>query len=391
MLADNTSSRQLTRVGFIIEQALGHVTHTKNLQANVPKDPAIEAHWGLVPFDVTGMGTRIPIFNSNWTVRAGLRARRALAGLTRRTRLDALFFHTQVPAVLAGKWIRRYPTIVSLDATPLQYDELGASYAHGRGPEWLESLKWRMNRDCFRYASHIVAWSEWAKRGLVKDYEVPPDKVSVIPPGVNVADWVAPTRRSARTGPVKLLFVGADLRRKGGHHLIEAWSRLRERHSGSGRTLELHLVTKTVVPQQPGLFVHTNLQANSPGLKKLYHESDIFCLPTLGDCLPMVLSEAGAAGLPSISTNVAAIGEITRDGETGLIIPPDDVNALEGAIERLVCDEKLRLTLGTAGVRLVSNQYDAEANARKLLSLIKDVASSAKTREGWCAAATSGS
>ena len=35
-------------IGFILEQALGHVTHTKNLQANVPNDPEIRAYWGLI-------------------------------------------------------------------------------------------------------------------------------------------------------------------------------------------------------------------------------------------------------------------------------------------------------------------------------------------------------
>ena len=59
----------------------------------------------------------------------------------------------------------------------------------------------------------------------------------------------------------------------------------------------------------------------APPLIELYHRADVFCLPTLGDCLPMVLSEAGAVGLPLVSTDVGAIGEIVRDGETGLLVP----------------------------------------------------------------------
>ena len=57
------------------------------------------------------------------------------------TKLDALFFHTQVPAILAQSWLRKIPGIVSLDATPLQYDELGAFYKHEQGPAWLEDLE----------------------------------------------------------------------------------------------------------------------------------------------------------------------------------------------------------------------------------------------------------
>ena len=50
----------------------------------------------------------------------------------------------------------------------------------------------------------------------------------------------------------------------------------------------------------------------------------------------MVLSEAGAAGLPLVSTAVAGIPEIVRDGETGLVVPVDDVAALTKALRTLV-------------------------------------------------------
>ena len=62
--------------------------------------------------------------------------------------LDALFVHTQVPAVLLGRWMRRIPTVVSLDATPLQYDELGHVYSHGVGPPRIEQAKHALNVRC---------------------------------------------------------------------------------------------------------------------------------------------------------------------------------------------------------------------------------------------------
>jgi hypothetical protein len=86
--------------------------------------------------------------------------------LNRQTRLDALFFHTQVPAILARHWLRKIPGIVSLDATPRQYDELGAFYKHEEGPAWLEAWKWRL-RDWFRSTRRLVVWAEWSKLGLV--------------------------------------------------------------------------------------------------------------------------------------------------------------------------------------------------------------------------------
>jgi glycosyltransferase involved in cell wall biosynthesis len=358
--------------GFLLEQSLGHVTHAKNLLTNVALDPEVRAHWGLIDFEATGVAGRIPLYRSNWTVRAGVCAYREVARMNRQTRLDALFFHTQVPAILAQRWLRKIPGIVSLDATPLQYDELGMFYKHEQGPAWLEALKWRLNRDCFRSARRLVAWSEWTKRGLVQGYGVPADKITVIPPGVNVHEWRRPTPRAAHAGPVKILFVGGDLERKGGLVLLEAFRALR--HLG----LELHLVTKDRLPPEPGVFIYNNLEVNSQPLKDLYHTCDIFALPTFGDCLPMVLSEAGASGMAIISTNVAAIPEFVRNGETGLTVPAGDAVSLTQALRDLATDPAYRMTLGERAMAHASRHYDAPTNASRLLGLLKAEASAAR-------------
>src|SRR5262249_12644262 len=302
----------------------------------------------------------------------GMRAYREVARMNRQTRLDALFFHTQVPAILAQRWLRKIPGIVSLDATPRQYDELGAFYKHEQGPAWLEAWKWRLNRDCFRSARQLVAWAEWTKLGLVQDYEVPTDKITVIPPGVNAREWRRPTPRVPHADPVKILFVGADLKRKGGLVLLEAFRALRELR------LELHLVTKDRLAPEPSVFIYNNLEANSQPLKDLYHTCDIFALPTFADCLPMVLSAAGASGMAIISTNVAAIPEIVRKGETGLTVPVGDAASLRKALRDLATNPALRMTLGERAMAHVTRHYDASTNANRLLDLLKAEANAAR-------------
>ena len=359
-------------LGFLLEQSLGHITHAKNLLTNVALDPEVRAHWGLIDFEATGVAGRIPIYRSNWTVRAGARAYRAVARMNRQTRLDALFFHTQVPAIVAQRWLRKIPGIVSLDATPRQYDELGEFYKHEQGPAWLEAWKWRLNRDCFRSARRLVAWSEWTRLGLVQDYEVPADKITVIPPGVNVREWRRPTPRVPHADPVKILFVGGDLKRKGGLVLLEAFRALR--HLG----LELHLVTKDRLPPEPSVFIYNNLEANSQPLKDLYHTCDVFALPTFGDTFAMVLSEAGASGMAIISTSMAAIPEFVRDGETGLTVPAGDAVSLTQALRDLATNPTLRVTLGERAMAHVSRHHDAPTNASRLLDLLKAEANAAR-------------
>src|SRR3954464_4418515 len=112
------------RIGFVLEHSLGHTTHAANLARVLPESRAIRAALRVVPYELEGPYRRLPVYNSNWTVRAGLLARRAIRQLEAEEPLAALFIHTQVPAVLAQSAMKRIPTVVSLDATPLQYDEL---------------------------------------------------------------------------------------------------------------------------------------------------------------------------------------------------------------------------------------------------------------------------
>ncbi|MFM9845649.1 MAG: glycosyltransferase family 4 protein [Hyphomicrobiaceae bacterium] len=361
--------------GFVLEQSLGHVTHTKNLRANVPLDPEVRAHWALIAFEAAGVAGRVPVYKSNWTVRAGVRANLALSRMDRQTKLDALFIHTQVPAILAQRWLNRIPGIVSLDATPLQYDELGASYRHDTGPAWLEAWKWRLNRDCYRSARRLVAWAEWTKQGLMRDYEVPADKITVVPPGVNVDDWRRPKPRTPHADPIKILFVGGDLERKGGRVLLDAFRALRDLGP------ELHLVTKDRLAPEPGVFVYNNMEPNSQSLKDLYHTCDIFALPTFGDCLPMVLSEAGASGMAIISTNVAGIPEIVRNGETGLTVSVGDAVSLAQALRDLATNPALRMALGESAMAHVTRHYDSRTNVTRLLGLLKAEANAARAEK----------
>jgi glycosyltransferase involved in cell wall biosynthesis len=87
----------------------------------------------------------------------------------------------------------------------------------------------------------------------------------------------------------------------------------------------------------------------------------------------MVLVEAGAAGLPVVSTEIAAIPEIVKGGVNGFLVPPGDVGALAQALRPLVQDVQLRLQMGECGSEIVAEKFDAARNTVQLLGLIKQI------------------
>lgn len=357
------------RIGFVIEQALGHKTYGQNLQAMIEQDKSIETRWVLPEWQTVGLGSKLPIYRSNWTVQAGWQARQGLAQLKQEFNFDGLFFHTQVPAVLASDWVAKYPSVVSLDATPIQYDSLGEAYAHAKGPAWFENFKYHLNKRCFHAADHLVTWSQWAKDGLIADYDVPDEKITVISPGVDVKTWSRIDANFQENSSIKILFVGGNLERKGGKSLLNAYKTLQSQLKNP-EIVELHLVTQDQIPKIPGVYLHQGLKPNSSELISLFHHADIFCMPTQGDCLPMALAEAGAAGLPIISTRVGGIEEIVHQGENGYLIEPNDTRALVETIEKLVGDENLRKHMGSQSSQIVSMTHNAEVNAGKLVEIL---------------------
>jgi glycosyltransferase involved in cell wall biosynthesis len=366
----------MARVAFVMEQTLGHVTHAQNLHAMLAERPDLAPEWLPIPFEVEGFARLLPYYRGNWSVRASWRARRALDGVLARGPLDALVFHTQCTALFSVDRMRRIPTLISLDATPVNFDDVTrhGGYDHKiAGQSFLDRQKYLMNRRAFQAASVLVPWSEWARQSLIDDYGANPDLIHVLAPGAN-PDFFELGRRRLEAGasddparPVRLLFVGGDWARKGGPQLLGALAGL---PAGSWT---LDVVTRAPVPPTPGVTVHHGVTSNSPELLRLFAEADLFVLPSLGECLAVVLMEATAAGLPVITTDVGALAEAVTPGQTGLVVPPDDVLALHRALAALLNDPARRRAMGRAGHALARERFDAAANNRTLLNLVADL------------------
>jgi glycosyltransferase involved in cell wall biosynthesis len=351
------------RIAFVMEQVLGHVTVADNLRRAVTALGGVETRWvETTLFDPSGLPERMPGLPP--FVRAGIRARLDLHRALRGWRYDVLVFNTQKAAALCQWDMLRTPTVLMTDVTPLQYDRLADLYRHtpDRNPA-LRTVKHLVNRWNFHLAAALIPYSTWARDSLVHDYGVPPERVHVIPPGVDTARW-RPARHRRRSDRVRLLFVGGNFERKGGAVLLEVF-----RHLRLHERAELQVVTRDPVPPTPGVVVHHGLRNNSPELLALYQQADAFALPTLADCFSWASIEAMAAGLPVITTAVGGIPDIVEHGRTGYLLPPGDGRALGAALQRLIEDAALRAAMGRAGRARAVTRFDARANTARLLDL----------------------
>jgi glycosyltransferase involved in cell wall biosynthesis len=170
--------------------------------------------------------------------------------------------------------------------------------------------------------------SEWAARSAIEDYDADPARVAVVPFGANM-DWNPPPEElpaiiAARdSANMRLLFVGVDWHRKGGDVALAVAEALIRR----GMAVELHVVGATP-PAAPD-WVHRHglvSKGEAAGrrlLDQLYRDCHYLLLPSRADCSPIVLNEAGAYGLPAVTSDVGGILTIMRDDVNGRAFPPE--------------------------------------------------------------------
>src|SRR5262249_55030794 len=281
---------------YVMEQTLGNVTHYLNLRRQEPAAGQSQPVWIPIEYRTSS----VP-----WTVTGSLLARRALKPLLHQ--VDGIFMHTATLAPLVVDCMRRKPTILSCDGTPMSKRAMREAYGlKPRGP-LAEQFNRTVYRHVFGRAVGLVGWSTWTKESFVEDYGCREEDVAVIPPRVDLAAFSAGDRNHELP---RVLFVGGDFVRKGGDLLLDVFRRrLRGR-------AELVLVTRAELAAEPGVTVHRDVQANSETLRNLYATSDIFVIPTRADCYSLVALEALASALPIVATRVGGIPDVVRQDET---------------------------------------------------------------------------
>ncbi len=199
-------------------------------------------------------------------------------------------------------------------------------------------------RALYHSAAHIFVMGHYVAQTLSDFYAIPTERISVVGGGVNIDVATARAGSDAGRAPT-ILFVGKEFARKGCDTLIAAFRAIRAWHPAA----RLQIVGPTV-PIEAGIEPIGRITDHRQ-LAQLYAEATVFCLPSRFDPFPGAIIEAMAHGLPCVSTTVCGIPEIVSDGDTGLLVPPDNPELLAGALLRLLDDPAYAARLGEAGRR----------------------------------------
>jgi glycosyltransferase involved in cell wall biosynthesis len=107
-------------------------------------------------------------------------------------------------------------------------------------------------------------------------------------------------------------------------------------------------------------------------VKELLADADTFVLPSVVarngymDGIPVALMEAMASGVPSIASRLSGIPELVRDRDTGLLVPPNDAEAIRDAILCCWREPEAATRRATRARLLVEREYNLETNTREL-------------------------
>jgi glycosyltransferase involved in cell wall biosynthesis len=98
--------------------------------------------------------------------------------------------------------------------------------------------------------------------------------------------------------------------------------------------------------------------------------ADLFVWPAINEAFGMALLEGQAAGVPVVAGTSGGVSTIVADGVTGLLTPPDGVEAFAAAVRRLILDPEARAAMGVAAQAKVRAEHDLPRAAERLAALI---------------------
>ncbi len=212
----------------------------------------------------------------------------------------------------------------------------------------------------------LIVWSEFARK-IHTSLGVDGKKIAVVYPGILKRKLM--NKKRARR--LNILFIGLWFERKGGMVLLNAYEILKKRYP------DIHLTLLGPLPKNVKInrldITQIDFVSYDKLLNEYYPKADIFVLvPPKAEGFGMVSVEAASFSIPLVASDVYALPEIVKDGVTGLVIKPRNVNALAAALDKLIRNKKLREQMGANGRARFSRKFTTEAMNKQLLRIYRE-------------------
>lgn len=238
----------------------------------------------------------------------------------------------------------------------------------------------RMARRLVRLNTRLIAIS-----GAVRDYLIaegmPPQRIARVYDGVDLRQYQPKRAEKAGTGVI-IGIIGQLGERKGHLILLDAMRGLIREHAD----LRLWIVGKEPAHgaeryadrlreyvARHGLSGHVEFLGFRADIPDVLAQIDLLALPSLQEPFGKIVIEAMAMEKPVAAARVGGVPEIVEDGRTGLLVPPQDADALRHALDRLIRDPDLRERLGVAGRMRVERHFRLERNVRETEAIYEEM------------------
>jgi glycosyltransferase involved in cell wall biosynthesis len=297
-----------------------------------------------------------------------LRVREILAH--RRAEFDVVHDNQCLGNGMLGLVRDGWPLLTTLHH-PITVDrELALSHATSRW-QWFTQRRWfgflGMQLRVARALPAVVTVSQNSRQDIAVQMRVRPERMTVVPVGVDHTVFRPLPDVTPVPGRI-MVTSSSDVPMKGLVPLLEAVAKLRTERDVEltviGRPSEGGRVDKAITRLGLADAVHCVSGISDDELARLYGEAEVAVVPSLYEGFSLPAIEAMSCGVSVVATTGGALPEVVGlDGETGLLVPPDDPGALASAIGRLLDDPELRARLGAAGRRRVVSTFTWEVTA----------------------------
>jgi len=198
-------------------------------------------------------------------------------------------------------------------------------------------------------------------------------EIPIIPNGVDLESYKTIERDWS---PPRLLSVGRIVHQKGLDLAMHALGGLKElnwewRIAGDGPQLQaLQSLAQELGIDDRVFFLGWQSREQ---IMESYKQANVFLFPSRHEGMPNAILEAMASGLPVIATCIAGNEELVIEGQTGYLVPAEDIEILQDALKKILNDSVLRQQMGDASRRRVEDNYSWESTAQQYALLLEKV------------------